>query len=144
MCARFTVLSDAPIAAAIEGCVIPLSRNNTIWMRWRCAAGIFHHRSAVFSRRISALLHLTICLPESGQMGKRTTPRCRKTGLNQPRCLTYAKPRFKPLWKWISTQAAGSAPTINARDRIGGGPWQNFKSEVIAQNIEDLHSDNNK
>src|SRR5262245_53723792 len=64
MCARFTVLSDTPIAAAIAGCVIPLSRNNTIWMRWRCAAGIFH-RSAVFSRRTSALLHLTIWSPES-------------------------------------------------------------------------------
>jgi hypothetical protein len=46
------------------GCVIPLSRNSTIWMRWRCATGIFH-RSAVFSRRTSALLHLTICCPES-------------------------------------------------------------------------------
>src|SRR6184192_1857246 len=64
MWARFTVLSDTPIAAAIAGCAIPLSRNNTIWMRWRCAAGIFH-RSAVFSRRTSALLHLTICSPES-------------------------------------------------------------------------------
>src|SRR5271167_1702303 len=41
MCARFTVLSDTPIAAAIAGCAIPFSRNNTIWMRWRCAAGIF-------------------------------------------------------------------------------------------------------
>ena len=51
MCARFTVLSDTPIAAAIAGCVIPLLRNSTIWMRWRCAAGIFH-RSAVFSRRV--------------------------------------------------------------------------------------------
>src|SRR5437773_12398169 len=64
MWARFTVLSDTPIAAAIAGCAIPLSRNNTIWMRWRCAADIFH-RSAVFSRRTSALLHLTICSPES-------------------------------------------------------------------------------
>src|SRR4249920_2624972 len=64
MWARFTVLSDTPIAAAIAGCAIPLSRNNTIWMRWRCAAGIFH-RSAVFSRRTSALLHLTICSSES-------------------------------------------------------------------------------
>src|SRR5258705_13533577 len=61
---RFTVLSDTPIAAAIAGCAIPLSRNNPIWMRRRCAAGIFH-RSAVFSRRTSALLHLTICSPES-------------------------------------------------------------------------------
>ena len=33
-------------------------------MRWRCAAGIFH-RSAVFSPRTSALLHLTIRSPES-------------------------------------------------------------------------------
>src|SRR4029077_10494618 len=64
MWARFTVLSDTPIAAAIAGCAIPLSRNNTIWMRWRCAAGIFH-RSAVFSRRTSALLHLTICSSDS-------------------------------------------------------------------------------
>src|SRR5207249_2967314 len=64
MWARFTVLSDTPIAAAIAGCAIPLSRNNTIWMRLRFAAGIFP-RSAVFSRRTSALLHLTICSPES-------------------------------------------------------------------------------
>jgi hypothetical protein len=31
-------------------------------MRWRCSGGIFH-RSAVFSRRTSALLHLTILSP---------------------------------------------------------------------------------
>src|SRR5215469_11931102 len=62
MCARFTVLSDTPMAAEIAGCVIPLSRNNTIWMRWRCAAGIFY-RNAVFSRRTSALLHFAISVP---------------------------------------------------------------------------------
>ena len=46
-------------------------------------------------------------------------------------------------WRaYLSTQATGSAPAINARDRIGGGPWQNFTSEVVAQNVEDLHSDN--
>src|SRR5262245_2458669 len=33
MCARFTVLSETPMAAAIAGCAIPLSRSNTIWMR---------------------------------------------------------------------------------------------------------------
>src|SRR5262245_6436005 len=76
MCARFTVLSDTPIAAAIAGWAIPLSRNNTIWMRWRCAAGIFQ-RNAVFSRRTSALLHLTICFPRI-RWRKRITPRARK------------------------------------------------------------------
>ncbi|HEY7244293.1 MAG TPA: lectin [Xanthobacteraceae bacterium] len=45
---------------------------------------------------------------------------------------------------YLSTQAQGSAQAVNARDRIGKGPWQNFKGEVIAQNIDDLHSDNNK
>jgi hypothetical protein len=34
-------------------------------MRWRCPADIFFHRSAVFNRRISALLHLPIFAPES-------------------------------------------------------------------------------
>src|SRR6476660_9137653 len=72
MCARFTVLSDTPMAAAIAGCAIPLSRNNTICMRWRCAAAIFH-RSAVLSRRTSALLHLTICFPESDGAANHTS-----------------------------------------------------------------------
>src|ERR1700745_1139510 len=76
MCARFTVLSDTPIAAAIAGWAIPLSRNNTIWMRWRCAAGIFQ-RNAGFSRRTSALLHLTICFPRI-RWRKRITPQARK------------------------------------------------------------------
>jgi hypothetical protein len=45
---------------------------------------------------------------------------------------------------YLSTQPADSKPAINARDRIGKGPWQNFKNEVVAQSIDDLHSDNNK
>src|SRR5712692_10457475 len=64
MCARFTVLNETPIAAAIAGCVIPLSRSNTIWMRSRCDAGSFH-RSAIYNFRIWLLVHLTICSPES-------------------------------------------------------------------------------
>jgi hypothetical protein len=56
----FTVLGDTPIAAAINGCVIKLSRGNTIWMRRRCSWGIFH-RGAVFNRRTWPLAHLTIC-----------------------------------------------------------------------------------
>src|SRR5258708_39377179 len=67
MWARFTVLSDTPIASAIVGCVIPLSRSNTIWMRWRCSGCPFQP-NAVFKRRICFLVHLTICLSESDQM----------------------------------------------------------------------------
>ena len=35
-------------------------------------------------------------------------------------------------------------PAVNARDRIGNGPWQNFKGQVLATSVDDLHSDNNK
>ena len=45
---------------------------------------------------------------------------------------------------YLSTQAAGAGPAVNARDRIGHGPWQTFKKEIVAQSIEDLHNDSNK
>ena len=45
---------------------------------------------------------------------------------------------------YLSTQEAAGKPAVNARDRIGNGPWQNAKGEVIAQNADDLHSNNNK
>jgi len=32
---------------------------------------------------------------------------------------------------------------VNARDRIGSGPWHNAKSVLIANDVDDLHSDNN-
>jgi hypothetical protein len=47
-------------------------------------------------------------------------------------------------WRaYLSTQAAGSQPAVNARDRIGTGPWYNAKGVKIAENIADLHSDSN-
>jgi hypothetical protein len=45
---------------------------------------------------------------------------------------------------YLSTQATGDTPAVNARDRIGRGPWQNFKSEVVGQNVDNLHADANK
>jgi hypothetical protein len=48
-------------------------------------------------------------------------------------------------WRaYLSTAETPQAKGINARDRIGTGPWQNFKGVVIAQNVDDLHSDNVK
>jgi hypothetical protein len=37
-----------------------------------------------------------------------------------------------------------STSTVNAKDRIGRGPWYNVKGQLIAQNVADLHSANNK
>ena len=46
-------------------------------------------------------------------------------------------------WRaYLSTQASTLAGTdfVNARDRIGKGPWQNAKGAVIANSVDDLHS----
>jgi len=47
-------------------------------------------------------------------------------------------------WRaYLSTQAADGQPAVNARERIGRGPWQNSKGVVIANGIDELHGDNN-
>lgn len=44
-------------------------------------------------------------------------------------------------WRaYLSTQGNGA---VNARDRIGRGPWQNAKGVVIAKDVEQLHGENN-
>jgi hypothetical protein len=41
-------------------------------------------------------------------------------------------------WRaYLSTQGAGA---VNAKDRIGSGPWYNAKGQVVAQNVADLHN----
>lgn len=43
-------------------------------------------------------------------------------------------------WRaYLSTQAAGGTAAVNARDRIGAGPWRNAKGTVIAGSVADLH-----
>jgi hypothetical protein len=44
-------------------------------------------------------------------------------------------------WRaYLSTQPADGAPAVNARDRIGRGPWKNSKGAVIAKDAAELHS----
>ena len=45
-------------------------------------------------------------------------------------------------WRvYLSTHEADGQPAVNARDRIGSGPWHNFNGDLIAANVEDLHGD---
>ena len=44
---------------------------------------------------------------------------------------------------YLSTQAAGGTPAVDARDRIGRGPWRNAKGVVIATDVAQLHGQNN-
>ncbi|MBS7702755.1 hypothetical protein [Chelatococcus asaccharovorans] len=47
-------------------------------------------------------------------------------------------------WRaYLSTQAANGATAVNARDRIGRGPWQNVKGVVVAKDVADLHGAGN-
>jgi hypothetical protein len=44
-------------------------------------------------------------------------------------------------WRaYLSTNSTPAQPGINARDRIGSGPWYNAKGVEIAKNVEDLHT----
>jgi hypothetical protein len=47
-------------------------------------------------------------------------------------------------WRaYLSTSAAGSTPAVNAKDRIGTGPWRNVKGVIVATSVDELHADNN-
>lgn len=51
----------------------------------------------------------------------------------------------KHTWRaYLSASAAGDAPAVHARDRIGKGPWTNAKGVVVAKDVADLHGDANK
>src|SRR5258707_826355 len=61
-------------------------------------------------------------------------------------CQTLAQAAGAGAKTWhayLSTQAVGGAPAVNARDRIGKGPWKNAKSVVVAKDVADLHSAGN-
>jgi hypothetical protein len=44
---------------------------------------------------------------------------------------------------YLSAQAADGQAAVNARDRIGRGPWQNSKGAVVARDVDELHGANN-
>jgi hypothetical protein len=58
-------------------------------------------------------------------------------------CAALAKAAGSKSTKWrayLSTALPGGDAGVNARDRIGKGPWRNAKGVVVAKNVADLHS----
>lgn len=55
-------------------------------------------------------------------------------------CMQLAEAAGSTGKTWV---AYLSATGVNAKDRIGAGPWQNFKGDVIATDVANLHSDAN-
>jgi hypothetical protein len=63
---------------------------------------------------------------------------------NYCRTLAQAVGAGAKTWRaYLSTQAADGKPAVNARERIGKGPWQNSKGVVIAKDVAELHGANN-
>jgi hypothetical protein len=89
-----------------RGFGLPLEQH--IWMRWRSAAGSFH-RSAVFSRRPSALLHLTICFP---RIRWRSGSRLEK---NENRQRRKCGDRESEVGRYVAREAR--ADKVGSRDR---------------------------
>ena len=62
---------------------------------------------------------------------------------NQCQTLAQAAGAGAKIWRaYLSTMAADSKPAVNARDRIGNGPWKNAKGVVIAKDVAELHGAN--
>lgn len=63
---------------------------------------------------------------------------------NQCQTLAQASGAGSKTWRaYLSTQAADGKPAVNAKDRIGRGPWQNAKGVVVAKDVSELHGTNN-
>ena len=67
------------------------------------------------------------------------------TGADQL-CQTQAQglgaPHAARTWRaYLSQEQRGNTPRVNARDRIGPGPWFNVKGTLVASNVADLHGD---
>lgn len=61
-------------------------------------------------------------------------------------CAALAKAAGATRTNWhayLSTTAPGGKAGVNARDRIGKGPWRNAKGVIVARNLEELHSPKN-
>jgi hypothetical protein len=56
--------------------------------------------------------------------------------------LAYAQGFGDLTWRaYLSAVSMGGEAAVNARDRIGSGPWYNHNGDMIAENVAQLHSE---
>jgi hypothetical protein len=112
-------------------------------------------RLSLFTSLVSVFLSLSVSAPASAQQntmtffvtsvgpGKGADLGGLEGADRQCQALAQAVGAGGRTWHaYLSTQAVGGAQAVNARDRIGSGPWQNAKGVVIAKDIEELHGNN--
>jgi hypothetical protein len=56
-------------------------------------------------------------------------------------CTQLAKATSAPARMWRAYLSTTGPGAVNARDRIGNGPWYNVKGQLVAQNVAELHTD---
>ncbi|MEO8345858.1 MAG: hypothetical protein ABI607_09205 [Betaproteobacteria bacterium] len=112
-------------------------------------------RRAVFASAVASAIALTGCASMSPQnsAGFFVTSTGSGKGADfgglagaDKHCTALAAAAGLPDRTWhayLSTQASGSTPAVNAKDRIGSGPWMNVKGVVIAKDVAELHGTNN-
>jgi hypothetical protein len=119
--------------------------------------GNFQHRSTNMKKLATVLSFLTLPLLTTGAFAQAAdmsffvTSAGPGQGANlgglegaDAHCATLAKAAgaTRTNWKaYLSATAPQGAPGVNARDRIGTGPWQNAKGTVVAASVDELHSE---
>ena len=58
-------------------------------------------------------------------------------------CVGLAKAAGASATTWRAYLSTTGAKSVNARDRVGRGPWQNAKGEIVAKTLDELHGKNN-
>jgi hypothetical protein len=62
--------------------------------------------------------------------------------LCQQQAQSLGAPASTKTWHaYLSQEQRGNQPRVNARNRIGNGPWYNVRGQLIASNVADLHGD---
>jgi hypothetical protein len=60
----------------------------------------------------------------------------------QQQAQALGAPHAARTWRaYLSQEQRGNTPRVNARNRIGPGPWFNVKGVLVASNVADLHGD---
>lgn len=58
--------------------------------------------------------------------------------------LAFAVGATDGTWRaYLSTTGTAGGEAVDARNRIGTGPWHNFAGDLVARDVEHLHSDDN-
>jgi hypothetical protein len=62
-------------------------------------------------------------------------------------CAALARAAGSSLTTWrayLSARSVDGKPAVNARDRIGSGPWYNHAGVLVARNLAELHGDSSR